>query len=216
MSFNNFFLSFLVATIFGGCTLVIGLQNPIHSILVLISVFIGGSLLLFILNVEYFAVLFLIVYVGAIVVLFLFIVMMLDLKLLNVSQKFKDLFSYRHIIIPILTIEIFMLMCIEHADLYWLYRYGSKDFSQLTSLDFPETNLNIDFAKILQETDQLRALGNILFTEHKTGVVLAAILLFLSMVASILLTMETTAKKTIKQQDPNNQALKRSEINSWR
>jgi hypothetical protein len=28
--------------------------------------------------------------------------------------------------------------------------------------------------------------------------------------------METTARKTIKEQDPNNQALKRSTINSWR
>jgi NADH:ubiquinone oxidoreductase subunit 6 (subunit J) len=118
MSLNNFFLSFLVATIFGGCTLVIGLQNPIHSILVLISVFIGGSLLLFILNVEYFAVLFLIVYVGAIVVLFLFIVMMLDLKMISVSQRFRDLFSYRHIVIPFLMIEIFMLLLIDHSDLY--------------------------------------------------------------------------------------------------
>jgi hypothetical protein len=74
--------------------------------------------------------------------------------------------------------------------------------------------LHIDFAKILQETDQLHAIGAILFTEYKTGVILAAILLFLSMVASILLTMETLAKKTIKEQDPNNQALKRSLINS--
>lgn len=213
MTINNFFLSFLVATIFGGCTLVIGLQNPIHSILVLISVFIGGSLLLFILNVEYFAILFLIVYVGAIVVLFLFIVMMLDLKIINISQRFKDLFSYRHIIIPFLAIEILMLILIEHSDLYWIYHYSSNSNANLY---FLETNLYIDFSKILQETDQLRGIGSILFTEYKTGVILAALLLFISMIASILLTMETLAKKTIKEQDINNQALRRSTINSWR
>lgn len=212
MTINNFFLSFLVATIFGGCTLVIGLQNPIHSILVLISVFIGGSLLLFILNVEYFAILFLIVYVGAIVVLFLFIVMMLDLKIINISQRFKDLFSYRHIIIPFLAIEILMLILIEHSDLYWIYHYSNSS----ANLYFSETNLYIDFSKILQETDQLRGIGSILFTEYKTGVILAALLLFISMIASILLTMETLAKKTIKEQDINNQALRRSTINSWR
>ena len=75
---------------------------------------------------------------------------------------------------------------------------------------FPETNLYIDFSKILQETDQLRGIGGILFTEYKTGVILAALLLFVSMIASILLTMETLAKKTIKEQDINNQALRRS------
>lgn len=160
---------------------------------------------------EYFAILFLIVYVGAIVVLFLFIVMMLDLKLLNVSQRFKDLFSYRYIIIPFLTIEIFMLILIDHSDLYWIYHYG-----HVNNFLFSEANVNIDFAKVLQETDQLRGIGGILFTEYKIGVILAALLLFLSMVASILLTMESLAKKTIKQQDPNNQALRRSVINSWR
>lgn len=213
MTLNTFFLSFLVATIFGGCTLVISLQNPIHSILVLISVFIGGSLLLFILNVEYFAVLFLIVYVGAIVVLFLFIVMMLNLKLINVSQRFRDLFSYRYIVIPLLTIEIFMLLLIDNSDLYWIYHYSGGNPNNIC---FTETNLHIDFAKILQETDQLRGIGGVLFTEYKTGVILAALLLFVSMVASILLTMETLARKTIKEQDLNNQALKRSTINSWR
>ncbi len=213
MSLNNFFISFLVATIFGGCTLVIGLQNPIHSILVLISVFIGGSLLLFILNVEYFAVLFLIVYVGAIVVLFLFIVMMLDLKLISVSQRFKDLFSYRHIIIPFLTIEILMMILIDHSDMYWIYHYSNYNENNLF---FSETNLYINFSKILQETNQLRGIGSVLFSEYKIGVILAALLLFISMVASILLTMETIARRTIKEQDPNNQALKRSVINNWR
>jgi hypothetical protein len=72
----------------------------------------------------------------------------------------------------------------------------------------------MDFSKVLQETDQLRGIGAVLFTEYKLGVILAALLLFVSMVASILLTMETTARKTIKEQDPNNQALKRSTINS--
>lgn len=106
-----------------------------------------------------------------------------------------------------------MLILIEHSDLYWIYYYGSGD---LSNLSFSETNLYIDFAKVLQETDQLRGLGLILFTEYKMGVILAALLLFLSMVASILLTMESLTKKTIKQQDPNNQALKGSVINSWR
>jgi NADH-quinone oxidoreductase subunit J len=88
-------LSFISAFLFGASSFVIGISNPIHSILLLIFIFFLGSLLLFVLQLEYFALLFLIVYVGAIVVLFLFIVMMLEIRTLNVAQKFQDLFSYR-------------------------------------------------------------------------------------------------------------------------
>jgi NADH:ubiquinone oxidoreductase subunit 6 (subunit J) len=89
------FLSFISSLLFGTASLIIGITNPIHSILLLIFVFFLGSLLLFVLQLEYFALLFLIVYVGAIVVLFLFIVMMLEIRTLSVAQRFKDLFSYR-------------------------------------------------------------------------------------------------------------------------
>ena len=92
-----------------GCTLVIGLQNPIHSIIILMGVFIGGTFLLMVLNFPYFGLLFMIVYVGAIVVLFLFIVMMLDIKMINVTGRFRDLFSYKSFIIPIFTLEALLL-----------------------------------------------------------------------------------------------------------
>ncbi len=114
----NTFVTFLITTILGGSSLVIGVSNPIHSILVLIAVFIMGSTILYVLNVEYFAILFLVVYVGAIVVLFLFIVMMLDLKLTNESDRFRDIFSFRHIIIPIILIEIFAILAQETTKLY--------------------------------------------------------------------------------------------------
>jgi len=91
----EFLFTILSALIFGSSTLVIGITNPIHSILILIFVFFLGSLFLFILQLEYFALLFLIVYVGAIVVLFLFIVMMLEIKTFSVAQQFNDLFYYR-------------------------------------------------------------------------------------------------------------------------
>jgi NADH:ubiquinone oxidoreductase subunit 6 (subunit J) len=102
----TFFISFIVSFLFGASTLVIGVQNPIHSILILIIVFFLGSLLLFLLCMEYFALLFLIVYVGAIVVLFLFIVMMLEIKMVNTSERFRDLFSFQNIILAFLVFEV--------------------------------------------------------------------------------------------------------------
>ena len=102
----NLFITFILSFLFGASTLVIGVKNPIHSILILILVFFLGSILLFFLCMEYFALLFLIVYVGAIVVLFLFIVMMLEIKMVNSSERFSDLFSFKNIILVFFVIEI--------------------------------------------------------------------------------------------------------------
>lgn len=184
----------------------IGVSNPIHSILVLIAVFIMGSTILYVLNVEYFAILFLVVYVGAIVVLFLFIVMMLDLKLTNESDRFRDIFSFRHIIIPIILIEIFAILAQETTKLYWIYP------NDLDNIYFSETNVYTNFAKLLQETDQLKGIGGVLFTEYKAGIFIVALLLFLSMIGSILLTLESTSRFKLKEQNPNIQALKNSDL----
>ena len=102
----EFFITFILSFIFGASTLVIGVKNPIHSILILILVFFLGSVLLFFLCMEYFALLFLIVYVGAIVVLFLFIVMMLEIKMVNSSERFSDLLSFKNLILLFLVLEV--------------------------------------------------------------------------------------------------------------
>lgn len=211
----SLFLSFLSSFLFGLCTLVIGVQNPIHSILMLILVFLLGCLMLFMLQMEYFAILFVIVYVGAIVVLFLFIVMMLEIKMVNVAERFRDLFSYRSLILAFLLLEILLLSGEDLFDLSLFFSLPEAD--KLNTLAV-ETNLYVDYGRILQRTDQLRALGGVLFTEYKVTILLAAILLFLSMVAAIVLSMEGEAVRTIKEQDANHQALRHPSLlsNSYR
>ena len=201
----------------GACTLAIAVQNPIHAILMLISAFIMGSLLLTMFALDYFALLFLIVYVGAIVVLFLFIVMMLEIKMVNISERFRDLFNYKNLILPSLLVELLLL---EQADvfngissIYNVYLSGQEVLPFLT-----ETNLHVDYSKIIVQTDLLSALGMALFRYEKVGILLAALLLFVSMVGSIVLTMDSKAIQEIKQQDSNLQALRNSKvaIAAWR
>ena len=210
-------LSYYVAMLLGACTLAIAVQNPIHAILMLISAFIMGSLLLTMFALDYFALLFLIVYVGAIVVLFLFIVMMLEIKMVNISERFRDLFNYKNLILPSLLVELLLL---EQADvfngissIYNVYLSGQEVLPFLT-----ETNLHVDYSKIIVQTDLLSALGMALFRYEKVGILLAALLLFVSMVGSIVLTMDSKAIQEIKQQDSNLQALRNSKvaIAAWR
>ena len=201
--------------ILAACTFAIAVQNPIHSILMLIYAFIMGSMILTMFSLDYFALLFLLVYVGAIVVLFLFIVMMLELKMINVSERFLELFNYKNIIIPSLLIEIMLL---EQADLFnglslW-YQIFYTNQGEILATAFKETNLYIDFSNILNEMDPLTALGLILFKEEKIGILLSAALLFVSMIGSIVLTMDTKALHVIKSQDGSHQMLRNSNLAS--
>jgi NADH:ubiquinone oxidoreductase subunit 6 (subunit J) len=82
----NFFLIFLSIS-FVWCVLgSILSRNTIHSILFLILVFCNASGLLLILNLDYLAMIYVVVYIGAIAILFLFVVMMLNVKLLEVND----------------------------------------------------------------------------------------------------------------------------------
>ena len=72
--------------------MVIVAKNPIHSVISLILVFTNVTGLLILLKIEFIAMMFIIIYVGAIAVLFLFVVMMLNIKLNELSENLiKDL-----------------------------------------------------------------------------------------------------------------------------
>jgi hypothetical protein len=74
------------------------------------------------------------------------------------------------------------------------------------SLSFlKEINLYVDYSLLLQKTEHLYGFGSVLFTENKLAIILAALLLLLSMVGSIVMTL--THSFNLKKQDLNVQAL---------
>jgi len=181
-SISTLLFAILCSSILGASIVVIGVVNPIHSILVLISVFILGSALLYVLNFEYFAILFLVVYVGAIVVLFLFIIMMLDLKYVDEKSRFSEILSYKHLVLAIIFIEIIFYLVMDYSSLVYI---SLSDLDKLV-----EANVYTDVSKLLVETSQLKALGPSLFGDYGMGVLIIALLLFLCMLAAIVLSFE--------------------------
>lgn len=90
MFFLNYIFFFNVLIIFSGI-MVLNTPNPVQSILFLILCFIFCSFLFVILGAEFLGILILIVYVGAISILFLFVLMMLNIRLLEI---YIDFFRY--------------------------------------------------------------------------------------------------------------------------
>ncbi|PRD18299.1 UNVERIFIED_CONTAM: NADH-ubiquinone oxidoreductase chain 6 [Trichonephila clavipes] len=81
----NFILDFLaLGAIFSGILVIIS-KNPVISVLFLISVFVFVAGYLVILGVGFIGISYLIVYVGAIAILFLFVIIILNLQLAELS-----------------------------------------------------------------------------------------------------------------------------------
>jgi NADH-quinone oxidoreductase subunit J len=193
-------MEFYFLLISSGCftcaIFVIGIVNPIHSILLLIIVFFLGSVLLLLLNLEFFAFIFLIVYVGAIAVLFLFMVMTLDIKILNITQKIRDFFSYK-IFLFIFFFILFILLI--NDDLVFIH-YASN--WTIFSENF------VDYSKFLKTDSHLEIIGKTLFKEYVVSFLFCGFILFISMIGAIVITIDDFALKTIKQQDLITQALR--------
>jgi len=200
-------LLLLLATILSATILIISVKNPIHAILLLISVFFLGTVYLFLSSMEYFALLFLTVYVGAIVVLFLFMIMMLDIKMINVVQHYdiKDALSFRTILFTICAIEI-----------AWIYLYQKNSLLCASFGDYDmisEANSYVNYSQYIQRISHLKIFGVLIFTEYKVSLILATLLLLLAMIGSIALLLEDTHR--IKNQNPNLQALKLPNLKKW-
>ena len=82
---NNFLLDFLALGAILSGILVITSKNPVISVLFLISVFVNVAGYLVLLGVGFIGISYLIVYIGAVTVLFLFVIMMLNLQLTELS-----------------------------------------------------------------------------------------------------------------------------------
>lgn len=107
--FNQIFLIFLgVLSVFFSF-LIIASKNPIHSIFALIITFVIVSIIMIgYLQCEFLSIVFLIVYVGAVSILFLFIVMLLNIKNIDLTDKFFNYFPVGIVIGILFFVEIYL------------------------------------------------------------------------------------------------------------
>ena len=163
-------------------------KNTIHSILFLILVFCNVTGLLLMLNVEYLAMVFVIVYIGAIAVLFLFVVMMLNLKLLD---RHDSLFKY----LPVGGL-ISSLLLLELSFLYDNYATDSifnSNFRQPFQDDY------IDWLSMLTKSTNIQDLGQIMYTYYFIPFILSSLILLIAMVGSITLTLNDNVRSPKRQ-----------------
>ncbi len=149
-------------------TLVITARNPVHSALSLVLAFFTSSALWLLAEAEFLGIALVLVYVGAVMVLFLFVVMMLDINVSVLREGFARYLPLGALVGVVMVLQ--MLLVLGSAEV---------DLASLTA-----TAADAGAA----ETNNIRMLGNVLYTVYVYPFELAAIVLLLAIIAAIMLT----------------------------
>lgn len=168
----------LAMMIFLAGLLVIFSKNPVQSVLFLVVVFCLSAQLLILLEVDFLAMVLIIVYVGAIAVLFLFIVMMLNIRIVELNEILNRYFPLATIVGLLIFSEI--LFSLHH----------SVNFA-LSSFVY------VDWYNSFLSHSNVVALGLILYTYFSPFLIISGVLLLLAMISSILLTLNITASDLV-------------------
>ena len=165
--------------------MVILVQNSIYSILFLVLSFISSAGLLFLLKCEFLALMFIVIYVGAIAVLFLFVVMMLDLKTVNVKKDALKYFPFGVIIGGVFLIEILMVV--------------GETFKANPYSDSFLYNSHFNWYERMDTFTEIHSIGQVVYTEYVLQFLIAGNVLLLATVAAVVLTINTSVESEKKQ-----------------
>ena len=164
--------------------MIILVQNAIYSVIFLILSFISAGGMLFLIECELFALLFIVVYVGAIAVLFLFVVMMLDVKVVTTNRDSLKYFPLGILIGLILFVQISYLLSLHYEPSY---------------LDSITYNNYQDWYDKIDSVTEMEALGQVLYTRYVLQFLIAGLILTLSVIGAVILTVNSFEKKSQSQ-----------------
>ncbi|MEM9677732.1 MAG: NADH-quinone oxidoreductase subunit J [Pseudomonadota bacterium] len=164
-----FFYMFATVTV-ASAFMVISSRNPVHSVLFLILAFFNSAGLFMIAGAEFLALILIVVYVGAVAVLFLFVVMMLDVDFAEMREGFLQYLPIGAVVGLILAIELVLVL-------------GGLSF------DAEGARTAVEPIPDMADTDNITALGNILYTRYIFFFQLAGMILLVAMIGAIVLTL---------------------------
>jgi len=197
MNITNFILDFLITFSIIGSLTVITSTNPVLAIIYLIGVFLSAAIYLIFVGLNFIGISYIIVYIGAITVLFLFVIMLLNIDLLDILETGSQ---YTQSLPLILTISglfaygLFIVLPINDVNLF------STALRTLISLNFLLGDSNnfvldpifttkdaVSAENILTNLLQIESLGISLYTNFAIPLIILSIVLLLGMVAAIVL-----------------------------
>jgi NADH-quinone oxidoreductase subunit J len=149
--------------------------NPVRSVLSLVVTFFAMAGIWMILHAEFLSIILVLVYVGAVMTLFLFVVMMLNIDKESSQSGFVSYLPFG-IIVALLIMGLMLVVV------------GPQYFGLL---QMPAPLVDVD-------TNNLKQLGDVLYTEYAYPFEVAGVLLLAAIIAAITLTYRGPLKRKIQ------------------
>jgi NADH-ubiquinone oxidoreductase chain 6 len=188
---------FLIKGIVALCTLMASIAtvtalNSVFSIIGLIFTFILASGYLLLTGIEYIAISYIIIYVGAIAILFLFVILMINIEIKNVTLNSNQLLTNLPLGVSIFTIFTYMFLNLFPVFMTDLFStiYAQSVLLKYSYYNYLMSNLNYSDFQLIYSIDQIESLAINLYTYHSILIILLAFILLLAMLASIELSIE--------------------------
>lgn len=164
-------------------------ENPIYAIFLLVLVFFGSSFLLIELNLLFLSLMILIVYLGALIVLFLFVVMMLNIKSLELNR----------------VINFFPFLFVFLSAFVLVFFSKGVQFSNFESNVVLCYAFYFDWQHVYNYTSSFLNMGFFLYTFGSVFLIIISLILLLAMIGAIILTL--TPSRFFYKQNSINQIL---------
>lgn len=177
-TYNYLLPTFLIAL----SVAVILFNNPIYSLLALISVFFTMVIFLISIKVEFLAMIFLIIYIGAISILFLFVIMMFNLKNLNTESTPTSFYFSTYFYIFLILPKFYFIIC-NHIE------------NHINNFDFFIMDKPVPCFYLLLERQEIIDFGFYLYTVFSPLFILIGFILLSAMVGAIVLALSTIPQK---------------------
>lgn len=171
MSLQQGFFAYFAIALTVLSLLVVTRRNPVHSVLLMLVVFVHIAGLYLFLNAEFLAAVQIIVYAGAIMVLFLFVIMLLNLRSEEKEAKFQTQWTVSLAIAAVLAIFLVKIV------------------AGITVLPMPGP-YSIEAVKA---EGALMTVGKVLYTEYLLPFEIASLILLVAIIGAVVL-----AKKRIE------------------
>lgn len=174
-------------------------KNPIVSVLFLIGLFLTIACYLIILGISFIGLSYLLVYVGAVSILFLFILMLINVRVSELSTDNSNSIPLAIITGVIFNLFFYNMLPSNYSAISYDKESQWSNFSSLIGasniIDKKEGGY-IQFVTshtwdgVLAETSHITSIGNIIYTSYPLLLLITSIILLLSMVGAIVITIK--------------------------
>ena len=180
---------YLLSIVFG-ISIIIN-KNPIISVLFLIGLFVNISGLLIIIGFGFIGLSYILVYVGAVSILFLFILMLINIRISELTNETSN-----DTPLAILTIMLFYFLIARILPGNLNLLNTNVDNSHVIDININEYiyDEQIQYASSkswdtsLVDITHITGIGNVMYTNYAIWLIIVSIILLLAMVGSIVIT----------------------------